>query len=877
MLTLYQIPIGFSVEGEIPSAQQIQEAVVNWPWLIASFLIAVIIIAALYFSARFIKKTIEINNAFNNKIFLVSVPKESPEKEDQKKPIKEQLVVMERFFDTIAGMKAQKGLKYNFMGRTDYFSFEIVVNKDGLISFYVVVPRNLEEFFEKQIHAQFPQAQIDLMPDYTIFSPQGFIESAVMTLKNYSAFPIATYQKMETDPLVGIINSLSKFQRGDGASVQIIARSAHPEWHSYGKKIAQEMQQGKKLKDAVNKVYGSKSIRFLSEIFEMVIGRGDKKEGAEPPKQYQLTSQEQELSKLLEQKTSKAGLEINVRIVVMTQDKDGAKEKLQGIVNAFNQYMTYEYGNGFKAQFTNARKKVIQQFIYRFFDEGKSFVLNSEEMTGVFHFPLPQTETPNIKWLLAKKSFAPVGVPTEGIILGKNVYRGQETAIRIKKDDRRRHIYEIGRSGTGKSWLMANLALQDIKNGDGVSVIDPHGDLVTNILQRIPKERADDVILFNPADLERQMGLNLLEFDPRYPEQKTFVINEMIAIFDKLYDLKATGGPIFEQYMRNAMLLIMDDPESGSTLMEISRVLADEDFRRYKLKKSQNVVVKDFWTKEAEKAGGEAALANMVPYITSKLTQFVANDIMRPIIGQQKSAFNLRDVMDQKKILLINLSKGVLGDMNAYLLGMILVGKILMAALSRTDMPEEKRNDFYLYIDEFQNFITDSIAVILSEARKYRLCLTIAHQYIGQLTRGQDTKIKDAVLGTVGTMIAFKIGIEDAEILAKEFAPVFNAYDMVNTDQAYVKLLVDNKPLRPFNMQTLYLPEGNLQIAESIKQLSRLKFSRDRAEIEAEILNRHKFVEEKLEDNDETSEDAEEGNDDKVKDIENKKDILDEL
>jgi hypothetical protein len=386
--------------------------------------------------------------------------------------------------------------------------------------------------------------------------------------------------------------------------------------------------------------------------------------------------------------------------------------------------------------------------------------------------------------------------------------------------------------------LLNNLAIQDIENGHGVCVMDPNGDLIEDILNRIPPERAEDVIIFSPADTQRPIGLNLLEYDPRYPEQKTFVINEMIGIFDKLYDLKATGGPMFEQYMRNALLLIMDSPETGSTLMEISKVLADEDFRRMKLSLCKNKTVVDFWQKEAEKAGGEAALANMVPYITSKLTPFVSNDMMMPIIGQQKSAFNFRDLMDNQKILMVDLPKGSIGETNAYLLGMIIVGKILMSALSRTDIPQEQRKDFYLYIDEFQNFTTNSICQILSEARKYALCLNIAHQYIGQLSKNQDTEIKDAVFGNVGTMISFRVGSEDAEFLVKEFGPVFNEYDLVNVGRgAFVKLLVDGQGVRPFSLQTIWPLMGKARdgMSENIRQLSRFKYGRDRDVIMKEI------------------------------------------
>ncbi|MDP1629358.1 MAG: TraM recognition domain-containing protein, partial [bacterium] len=361
-------------------------------------------------------------------------------------------------------------------------------------------------------------------------------------------------------------------------------------------------------------------------------------------------------------------------------------------------------------------------------------------------------------------------------------------------------LYVVGQTGTGKSVFLKNLIQQDIENGEGVGFLDPHGDSVEAILGLIPPSRADEVILIDPADLHRPIGLNMLEYDARYPEQKTFIVNELINIFDKLYDLKTTGGPIFEQYTRNALLLLMDDPAEKLTLMEVPKVLTDSEFRRRLLAKCRNVIVKDFWEKEAEKAGGEAALQNMVPYITSKFNVFIANDYMRPIIGQSETTINFRKIMDEKKILLVNLSKGRLGDINSNLLGMLIVGKLLMAAFSRIDAPEEERSDFYLSLDEFQNFSTESIATILAEARKYRLNLIIAHQFIGQLTE----KIKSAVFGNVGSMAVFRVGADDAEFLAKQFQPIFSVSDLINIDNynAYVKLLIGGQTSSPFNIQT---------------------------------------------------------------------------
>ena len=394
----------------------------------------------------------------------------------------------------------------------------------------------------------------------------------------------------------------------------------------------------------------------------------------------------------------------------------------------------------------------------------------------------------------------------------------------------------IGKTGLGKTNMFQNMIIQDIRNGHGVCYMDPNGDAVEWILRHIPKERAEDVIIFDPSDIGRPVGMNLLEYDLNYPEQKTMVINEVISIFDKLYDLKATGGPIFEQYMRNAMLLIMESPETGSTLMEIPKVLADAEFRKKKLQLCKNQVVRDFWINEAEKAGGEAALANMVPYITSKLTQFTSNDIMRPIIGQQKSAFNFREAMDNRKIVLVTLSKGLLGEMNSMLLGMIISGKIQLAAFSRQNISERDRVPFYFYVDEFQNFTSKTFATILSEARKYALALNITNQYIDQL----DEDISSAVMGNVGTLLVWRIGSKDAEFLKSEFDPV-SVDDMVNTDKYnfYIRMNIDGATSRPFNAAA-YPPEGNdnEQIAAAIKQLSRIRNGRDRELIEEEIRQR---------------------------------------
>jgi len=821
-------------------------------WLI--YLLAVIGVVILLFIARKIILFLALNSKYHNQIiYLLRVPKEKPNEKQQSatqnylQQLREEISRGETIFKAIGGLKAQEWHK-NFswlLGRNDHFSFEIVADHK-FISFYVVAPRDMGRYIEQQIQAYYPEAILEETADYNIFSSRGQTVAGFIKTKRSFIFPLKTYNKMEADPLNSLVNAMSKLNEEESLAIQYVVRSSKPSWHNKVNRVVSSVNQGRKLSDALSVNLFSKILMFFGDLVNAAKPTGD--DGKKIEKENRLTAMEQEVLKLIEEKNSKAGLDVNVRLVASARDLPRAKIFLNNMISVFSQYNYYQYGNilSNKIPFYNnyIQKFLIKDFIYRRFKPSFGFILNTEELASLYHPPLAGAETPNIRWLMAKYSSAPSNIPGEGIILGKNIYRGITTEIKMKREDRRRHTYVIGKSGVGKSVLLASMAIQDITNGEGVCVIDPHGDLINDIINRIPPERAQDVILFAPSDTARPLALNLLEFDERYPEQKTFVINEMIKIFDKLYDLKATGGPIFEQYIRNAMLLVMSDQESGSTLMEIPKVLSDPEFRKMKLEKCKDPTVVDFWRKEAEKAGGEAALANVVPYITSKLTSFISNDTMRPIIAQQKSSFNLRDVMDTRKILLVDLSKGLIGEMNAHLLGMILVGKILMSALSRTDQPAEKRVDFYLYIDEFQNFTTDSVNSILSEARKYNLNLIIAHQYLGQLVKGQDTSIKNAVFGNVGTWLLFKIGSEDAETMAKEFAPVFNQYDLINIEKytAYVKLLVENTATRPFSMSTIWPLPGvkREDSAAKIKSLSRLKYGQDRNIVEAEIMNRAK-------------------------------------
>ncbi len=784
-------------------------------------------------------KRYQLGQSFRKAVLLVTIPKEGAEKGDSanreksQQEIQEDISVATGVFKSIGALRAERGMKAWLLGRMDAYSFEIVA-KDGLVSFYVTAPYRHKDFIEQQIHAQYPSAQIEEAADYNVFSAQGEVASARFAFQRDYYLPIQTYKKLETDPLNAITNALAKVDQGDGASIQILVRSAKKQWRSKGVQIASLMQQGRSYWQAKKKAsaWGA----FSSEK------KSSEHKTGEAVKEYRLSPLEEEMVKSIEEKVGQLGLDVNINAVASSRVPGRAAMYLDNISASFGQYNSPQYGNTIFRK--RGGKAIVRDFVYRFFREKDRMVMTGDELASLWHLPLPSTETPNIRWLTSRKAPPPTNIPKQGTILGFVKYRGQEVQVRIKPQDRRRHMYVIGKSGSGKSEFLKQMMKQDIDSGAGLCVMDPHGELAQDAIALVPKHRAEDVIYFNPADVERPMGLNMIEYDPDYPEQKTFVIGEMLKIFDKLYDLKATGGPMFEQYMRNALILILDHPESGATLLEIPRVLADEKFRAFKLSKSKTPAVRDFWLKEAQKAGGEASLANMVPYITSKLTPFITNDIMRPIIGQQKSAFNFRKAMDEGKILLMDLSKGKLGDLNAYLIGMVVVGKILAAALSRTDMDPSKRKDFFLYIDEFQNFITDSIATILSEARKYGLDLVIAHQFISQLSSKGDDAIRDAVFGNVGTMVSFRVGAEDAEFLEKEFQPVFSASDLVNVEAytANAKILIDNTASRPFSMSMYPQVKGDTTHVAAMKQLSRLKYGRDRDIVEAEILERSRLV-----------------------------------
>jgi DNA helicase HerA-like ATPase len=789
--------------------------------VVSVFLCGVALGAGIYLLVRWygVKR---FSESLRASLFLIKVPRILPDQKGsgEAKEFKSEIAHFEELLGGLGAFKKP-------------FSFEIAVPHAGEeISFYLGVPKAMAEVAAKQVQGLWSGATVELLrDDFNIFNVNGAAAAAFLALKEPAALPVRTYLDLGIDSFEPILGTFSKINEiGEGVALQIMLRPAAREVSRSIQRKIEALKKGEPAKHVLGGVFPV-SFKDVGEAF-------NPKTAEEKAKEKSERVVDEEAVKALQAKIAKPLFEVNVRVVASAGSPFQAQDILDGVTAGFGQFGS-PTRNTFKVVKPRNQKRIIRDFIFRSFDTGEIMVLSSEEIASFYHLPISTTEAPRVKWLKSREAPPPENLPKSGTLLGDAVFRGTAKPVYMSEDDRRRHLYIVGQTGTGKSTLIGNLAVEDILAGKGLAIIDPHGDLVENALGFVPKERLDDIIYFDAGDLARPMGMNMLDYHPDRPEEKTFIVNEMINIFDKLYDLKTTGGPMFEQYMRNALLLMMEDmPNEPATLIEVPRIFSDAAYRNRKLARVRNPVVVDFWEKEATKAGGEASLANMTPYITSKFTSFISNDYMRPIVGQPKSAFNFREAMDSGKILLVNLSKGRIGDLNAQLLGLIITGKLLMAALSRADTPGGDRRDFYLYIDEFQNFATDSISTILSEARKYRLDLILAHQFIAQLT----DKIRDSVFGNVGSMLSFRVGPQDAEFLEKQFEPVVNRQDLVNVDnfKAYTRLLIGGQTSRAFLLKigTTSWGGGDRELGEKMKEYSRMKYGEDRQIVEEAIYRR---------------------------------------
>ncbi|MFK7779912.1 MAG: DUF87 domain-containing protein [Candidatus Gracilibacteria bacterium] len=790
------------------------------------FPVLIAIIIAYFVVIKILRKQSNFNRTLNLTFLKITLPKKNSdldEKRETTKDFKEMIGLMEQLFASLKSVYSGKILK-KILGQ-DLLSFEYIAHA-GEILFYVVIPKNYKHLIEKQINGFYTDAVIEETTEVNIFKNRKYIEGTYLNTSKELFFPIKTYQKLESDPINNITNAFSKLEDDESAVIQILLRPTKDDWQGECSKASITLMKGKKTWFTLNPI--KLIIGFIGILFT------SSDEGEKGPSEDNSSALTQERAKTVDEKGDKTGFETVIRIIASGNDKNMVETELTNIVSSFTQF-SYPDFNGFTNTANHNKKKLIKNYVYRFFEKPfylKKMILNTEELASIFHFPhIKYNDTPEIKWQNFKIVKAPANLPKEGLLLGYNIYRGVKKEIRIKTEDRFRHFYVIGQTGTGKSSIMQVMARQDFANGEGVCIIDPHGDLARDVLPFIPRERADDVIIFDPSDLDRPMGLNLLEADT--DEEKELVAMDALNIMIKLFGSEIFG-PRIQDYFRNAVLTLMDYPQGGA-ITDVVRLFTDEEFQKDRVRHVKNPIVKSWWETTYAKMG-DREKAEIIPYFAAKFGQFTTNKMMRNIIGQVKSSFDILDIMQNKKILLVNLSKGRLGDINSKLLGMMLVSKIQMAAMRRDRIPKDERADFFLYIDEFQNYVTDSIESILSEARKYRLSLNIAHQYLGQLEQSDaltksSLNLKQAIFGNVGSIMSYKIGPEDGEFMAKYFAPTFSDQDLINMDKfkATMKLSVDNQPTIPFSIIPVnpYLETGDEKLAKAYTELSRLKYGRD--------------------------------------------------
>jgi hypothetical protein len=747
--------------------------------------------------------------------------------------VTEEILSQAQVMYNIIASTALKGFKSRIYGQR-HLSFEIVA-REGLVHYYTVVPVVLQDVIRQAIAAAYPSARLEEVEEHTIFSEVGKISGTIggeFTLKKSSVYPIATYEDSKRDATRALLNALSSAGREDGIGVQILIRPASDGWvkqsHNKVEHIKKDRASGRKAglggatRDITSALWKPPSAENHTEEHNVDV---------------QLTSVEQKEIETIEEKTRYPGYETLVRVVVSSNTASRSQLLLKNVISAFSLFDSPSY-NGFKFTVSRNIEELVTAYIFRFFPQSVTGnILNTVELATIFHLPDQKNiPTSQVERQMSKQVDGPTQLMDEGFLLGYNEFRGTKKPIRLSTNDRRRHTYIIGQTGTGKSILLENLAYQDMLDGKGFAFVDPHGDSVEALLGKVPKERVEDIIYFNPGDMQNPIGLNMFEYD--HPDQKDFLVQEAINMLYGLYDPGHTGivGPRLEHIFRNAALLLMADP-AGGTFVDIPKVLIDADYMKSKLKYVTDQSVLDFWTKEFPASQRSNEAGEVISWVVSKFGPFISNDAMRNIIGQTKSGFNLRDIMDNKKILLVNLSKGRMGELNSKLMGMIFVMKFQAAAMGRADMPENERVDFSLYVDEFQNFATDSFESILSEARKYRLNLILGNQFMTQLS----DKVREAIIGNVGTVISGRIGITDAEILVKKFQPTFDAEDLTKMPnyQSITSVMINNVPSAPFSMS--FVPpmgESNPQLSDALKRLTAAKYGKPRAVVEKEIFAR---------------------------------------
>ncbi|MDO8649368.1 MAG: type IV secretion system DNA-binding domain-containing protein [Candidatus Peregrinibacteria bacterium] len=761
------------------------------------------------------------------------------------KDFREVLGVMDHLFQALHSMLKHR-ISRLWKGQP-FFSVEYAA-LEGEILFFIVCPRSVSRLVEKQITSFYPDVIVDEVEDYNIFTRESFVSCQTLFPKKRWTSVFKTYQQLRSDPLNNITNAFSKLKNDEGAAAQFVLRPVKQGWQRKLQEEARHLINPKK-----KGVKWWNPLSWIGSIFtaltdskEPVDLKGDQSTGE------RVSQMVEEYSKSIDEKANNPGFTCVIRLVTSASTQTRASALLEDLIASFRQFDDVR-GNSFHIPKIVTKQTITEGFIRRSPRRSPyaaltspTLLLGTTELSSFFHLPnIKYNKVETIKWQNFKTSPAPKDLPNEGLFLGLNAFRGEKRKIHIQNEDRFRHFYIIGQTGTGKSSIIQLMARQDFHNGKGVAIIDPHGSLIEDLLPYIPRSRADDVIYFNPADTERPMGFNLLE--GKTPEEKDLIALDAMNMMVKMFG-EEIFGPRIQDYFRNGCLTLMEDEEEGGAITDLVRLFTDDEWQRYKVTKVKNPIVRSFWEKQMAQTG-QREKQEMIPYFAAKFGQFTTNTLIRNIVGQTKSAFDVADVMNNGKILLMNLSKGLIGDINSNLLGLIAVNKIQVAAMRRQREDTAKRKDFFLYIDEFQNFVTPSIESILSEARKYRLGLILAHQYIDQLEKESKlsgaVSLKGAIFGNVGSMMFYRIGPQDAEVAAKQMAPVFSEQDLVNSDflKGAMKLCINGQSSRPFSIEvpapwkdTTYPKDA--QASEAFKQLSRLTYGRPREFVNREIMRR---------------------------------------
>jgi hypothetical protein len=705
----------------------------------------------------------------------------------------------------------------------DHISLEMVAIGQR-IRFYIWTPQHLQAFVEGQIYAQYPTVQIHRQEQDYARRPleQAVIYTSELVLTDHETIPIKTFPSFEVDPLAAITATLAKLDEpGEEAWIQIVARPIDDSWHKRGSKMIKKIQGGGGL-------FGpGTGAAWAGQALGALVRPPEPSEKAAAP---ELSERDKSRIRAIEEKGTKLGYQVKIRIVYAGNSETLAKQRMQAIQGAFKQFNTTNL-NGFQGKGASFSTTKLAEYQARFFiDSG--YILNIEELASLFHLPHTTVETPNIVWATTKTAEPPANIPVvqpgserELSLFGVTNFRGTNTIFGTNRSDRGRHIYVIGQTGVGKSGLLELLTLSDIYYNEGFCVIDPHGDYAVNMLSFIPERRMKDVIYFNPADTEFPIGFNPLEFtDPAF---KNHISSELVGVLKRMFE---SWGPRLEYILRYTILALLDYPDA--TMLDITRMLTEKSFRDDVIKHINDPVVRTFWVTEFASWNDKFAAEAVAP-VLNKVGAFVANPMIRNIVGQTKSTFNIRQHMDEGKILIVNLSRGLVGEDNAAILGALMVTKIQLAAMSRANVPLDQRRPFYLYVDEFQNFATDSFAVILSEARKYGLNLTVANQYVSQM----NPVVRDAVFGNVGSMVSFRVGADDASFLAKYFTPQFEPEDLMTLHNRnfVATMTINGEKSPPFSGRTLNQPPRGTDFTAGIVAYSRQQYARNRTEVELRI------------------------------------------